>query len=91
MIVTTIVNIFYDIINFIMSPFPSIPHIPQTIMDTANAVVTSVASSVQVVSFVLSPALIAIIFVVTLAVLNFHWIYVLFMWAIKKIPMVNLK
>ncbi len=91
MIMTAIVNIIYSILQFITSPFPSIPGMSQGIMDTANAVVSAITSSVAVMAFILSAPLIAFIFITYLAVLNFHWIHALFIWVIKKIPALGLK
>jgi len=85
MIVEFILNAFYGFTTFVIGLFPSLPAMPQSIVVEANTVIALIGNGVGVISYLYTPVIFSIVFVLFVAVLNFDVIYKLVLWIYHKV------
>jgi hypothetical protein len=91
MVFDFIVSIFVGITTTILAVLPSVPATPQGIVDGGQWIIDQVASVISVLNMLFTPALMATIVVVIIAMFSFEGIYHATMWVIRKIPVINIK
>lgn len=85
MIVEAILNVFKTLLTFVLQPLPSIPSIPQGLLDGISTITDSIAQVVGVFAYIYTPALFIFVFILLVAVLTFDSIYRFVLWVWHKV------
>lgn len=91
MITDAIINIFVAITQGIFTFFPALPDMPSAITTTTTWITDAIGTSMAFLNLIFTHELIvaAVIIITTIAL--FEKGYFLALWAIKKIPWINIK
>jgi len=85
MILEAILNVFKNVITFLMSIFPSLPSFPDGILSSMDYVKNLITGSVGVISYLFTPVITIFIFTSILVIMNFDNVYKLVMWFMHKV------
>lgn len=91
MIVDGIVHVFLLVIEGIVNLFPSIPAISADVTGATTWLLNLISSGVYYVQQIVSVPLYDAILGIIVAIWGFEYIYHPIMWALKKIPILNIK
>lgn len=86
MIFEFLIATVFTILQYTLGIFPSLPAMPQAIIDAGAWVIATVGSGAQVLSTIYSPPLFAAILTSIIVLVQFEQLYHLTMWIIRKIP-----
>lgn len=69
---------------------PALPDMNQTIIDGGAWITEQFQSVLAVLNMFFGTSFVAAILIILIALINFQWIYNLSMWALRKIPFVDI-
>lgn len=91
MLIDWLLTAVQTLITSVFGILPSLPPMPDPIINAGNWFVATVGSIVGLLRYFYTPVFFDILMVLFIAFLAFEQIYHLTMWILKKIPVVNVK
>jgi len=73
---------------FFLIPF-DLPAMPVAITAALDLILTYLAPAVNVLRYVYNPVFFVAMILVAIALVNFHYVYSMFTWVMRKIPLIN--
>lgn len=86
MIIETVLNLIKFLLTTIFGVLPSIPNLPDTLLNSIDSFFNIIFSNVSLLSLFVRINTLKIVFPILLVILNFDKIYKFTMWVIKKLP-----
>ena len=86
MIVDAIFNTIATLITTVFGVLPSLPPVPQPLLDGANWLTQTIAQVSGVLAYIYGGFMYYFIFALLIALITFEQIYHFTMWIIKKLP-----
>jgi hypothetical protein len=91
MIIEFLLSVTMSFLTTVLDVIPNLPSIPVEISSAGTWVITQTGSVSGLFAYIYGAALYIAILAVIVAILNFEHLYHATMWAIRKIPMINIK
>lgn len=85
MITETILTVFNNVIEFILSGLPNIPEMPIGIQSGIDTITDLITDTIGVMSYIYTPVMMVFVFTLFVAVLAFDNLYKLALWVLHKI------
>lgn len=89
MIIEAFFDLIYNLNSFIFSMLPSLPEMPDKIVNSIDNFLDLIFNNAGLVGLILPLDLVKVILPLTIIVINFDYIYGLILWVLKKIPFIN--
>lgn len=89
MITAALITILVSVAELIGLLIPNIPNTPEAISAMGDQAVIFVQGSLALVGMIFTIPLAIAVFTVTIARLNFHFVYIGIQWVWRKIPFLN--
>lgn len=70
----------------VFSVFPALPAMPEVITNNFNGFLAIISNGVGFIKWLLSPDLFNVVIVITVALINFEYIFNFVMFVIRKLP-----
>lgn len=90
MLIELLLDMIQNIFTFLFGLLPNIPQVPTSITTPINTFFDFIFNNAGIIGVFVDINLIKVIVPLTILVINFNNIYKLFMWIIRKIPMLNI-
>lgn len=91
MIIDWLINSVQSLITTAFGVLPSLPSMPQPIVDAGNWFTDTVIGMAHLFAYFYTPFFFGAILWLLITLLAFEQIYHLTMWILKKIPVINVK
>lgn len=85
MITEAILSGFQAVVTILLGLLPSLPSIPDPVIEALDMFVDLIADVVGVISYLYTPTILVLVFTVLIAIINFEVIYKFVLWIYHKV------
>ena len=86
MIIEFILNTVTNVIQSVLGILPDLPAMPAWITDYTDILVSIITAPLEIMAYILTPAILIFVLTTTLVVFNFEIVYHAVMWVVRKLP-----